>query len=109
MAGPVKHYGRWRIRWKDHTGRRRSAVFGSKREADQALLLAQADGVVAWLQVDRPDSTLKPLVGGSTSGEQTQMTARRQSKVTVKYKTRYKVTNWAEYDEALRRRGEVTV
>ncbi len=63
----------------------------------------------SWLRVDQPDSMLKPLVGGSTAGEQWQMTARRQSKVNVKHKTKYKVTNWAEYDEALRRRGEVTV
>jgi hypothetical protein len=29
--------------------------------------------------------------------------------VNVKYKTKYKVANWAEYEEALRRRGDVTV
>jgi hypothetical protein len=37
------------------------------------------------------------------------MAARRQSKVNVKYKTKYKVMNWAEYEESLRRRGDITV
>ena len=37
------------------------------------------------------------------------MAARSRSKVNVKYKTKYRVANWAEYDEALRRRGDVTV
>ncbi len=42
MAQPIKHYGGWRIRWTDHTGTRRSAVFKKKRDAEQALVLAQA-------------------------------------------------------------------
>ena len=37
------------------------------------------------------------------------MAARKSSKVNVKYKTKYRVRNWSEYDEALRKRGDVTV
>ncbi len=32
-----------------------------------------------------------------------------KSRVHPKYKTRYRVTNWASYDRALARRGDVTV
>jgi hypothetical protein len=41
--------------------------------------------------------------------ETTQMAARTKSKVTPKYKTKYRVRNWAVYEQSLRRRGEVTV
>ena len=37
------------------------------------------------------------------------MAARKSSKVNVKYKTKYRVRNWQQYDEALRRRGDVTI
>lgn len=37
MAKPVKHYDKWRIRWIDATGVRRSAVFETYREADVEL------------------------------------------------------------------------
>lgn len=37
------------------------------------------------------------------------MEARKQSRVNIKYKTKYRVTNWPEYDASLRRRGDVTV
>ncbi len=37
------------------------------------------------------------------------MAARSRSKVSVKYKTMYRVANWAEYEQALRRRGDLTV
>ncbi len=37
------------------------------------------------------------------------MAARRQSKVTLKYKTKYRVRNWAAYEESLRRRGDITI
>lgn len=37
------------------------------------------------------------------------MTARMSSRVNVKYKTKYRVRNWSEYDNALRKRGDVTV
>lgn len=42
-------------------------------------------------------------------GAQAQMAARRQSKVNTEYKTRYRVKNWAEYEESLRRRGDITI
>jgi hypothetical protein len=41
--------------------------------------------------------------------ETTKMAARTQSKVTPKYKTKYRVRNWAAYEESLRRRGDITV
>ena len=37
------------------------------------------------------------------------MAARTKSKVTPKYKTKYRVTNWREYEAGLRRRGDITV
>ena len=37
------------------------------------------------------------------------MAARTKSKVTPKYKTKYRVRNWAAYEESLRRRGDITV
>jgi len=37
------------------------------------------------------------------------MTARTKSKVSPKYKTKYRVRNWAAYEEALRERGDITV
>jgi hypothetical protein len=37
------------------------------------------------------------------------MAARTKSKVTPKYKTKYRVTNWPAYEEALRERGDVTI
>ena len=36
------------------------------------------------------------------------MAARTKSKVTPKYQTKYRVTNWAAYEESLRRRGDIT-
>ena len=36
------------------------------------------------------------------------MTARKQSKVNTKYKTKYRVRNWAEYEKGLRQRGNIT-
>ena len=35
--------------------------------------------------------------------------SRGRSKVHPRYKTRYRVTNWAEYDRALRDRGDITL
>ena len=35
--------------------------------------------------------------------------ASRRSRVHPKYKTKYRVTNWALYDRALVRRGDVTL
>ena len=37
------------------------------------------------------------------------MAARTKSKVTPKYKTRFRVTNWREYEAGLRNRGDITV
>ena len=37
------------------------------------------------------------------------MAARTKSKVTPKYKTKYKVKNWPGYEASLRKRGDVTV
>jgi hypothetical protein len=37
------------------------------------------------------------------------MAARTRSRVTPKYKTKYRVRNWAKYEESLRRRGDITV
>ena len=37
------------------------------------------------------------------------MAARTKSKVTPKYKTKYRVKNWATYEAGLRRRGDITV
>ena len=37
------------------------------------------------------------------------MAARTKSKVTPKYKTKYRVSNWAAYEESLRKRGDITV
>ena len=37
------------------------------------------------------------------------MAARTKTKVTPKYKTKYRVKNWAAYDIALRERGDLTV
>ena len=37
------------------------------------------------------------------------MAARTKSRVTPKYKTTYRVKNWAEYEASLRQRGDITV
>ena len=37
------------------------------------------------------------------------MAARTKSKVTLKYKTKYRVRNWAAYEKSLRRRGDITI
>ena len=37
MAKPVRHYGKWRIRWVDAEGKRRSAVHDTYREAEHDL------------------------------------------------------------------------
>jgi hypothetical protein len=49
------------------------------------------------------------VLSGAKPRETTQMAARTQSKVTPKYKTKYRVRNWAVYEESLRRRGDITV
>jgi hypothetical protein len=37
------------------------------------------------------------------------MAARKKSKVTPKYKTKYRVKNWPAYEAALKKRGDITV
>ena len=37
------------------------------------------------------------------------MGARKSSKVNRKYKTKYRVRNWPEYERGLRSRGDVTI
>ncbi len=41
--------------------------------------------------------------------EDSLMAARTKTKVSPKYKTKYRVRNWAVYEEALRERGDITV
>jgi len=41
--------------------------------------------------------------------EEIEMSARTKSKVTPKYKTKYRMQNWATYEESLRRRGDITI
>jgi integrase len=44
MAKPVKHYGKWRIRWVEPTGERRSEVFENRNDA---VLVLQRNEVAA--------------------------------------------------------------
>ncbi len=37
------------------------------------------------------------------------MAARKSSRVNRKYKTKYRVRNWTEYERGLRSRGDVTI
>ena len=37
------------------------------------------------------------------------MAVRTKSRVTPKYKTKYRVTNWRLYEASLRQRGDITV
>ncbi len=37
------------------------------------------------------------------------MAARKSTRVNRKYKTKYRVTNWQEYESGLRSRGDVTI
>ncbi|KAF0170057.1 MAG: putative phage integrase [Limisphaerales bacterium] len=37
QSKPTKHYGKWRIRWVDQHGQRRSEVFADRKDADFAL------------------------------------------------------------------------
>ncbi len=43
MGLPKKHGNKWRVRWKDETGRRKSAVYNSFSEAEKNLILKKAD------------------------------------------------------------------
>ena len=71
MAHPVRHYGKWRIRWLDHTDDRKSAVFDSKKEAERALLLVEAERERIKLGLAAPPpprKTFEDLPGFRTSG-----------------------------------------
>ncbi len=37
------------------------------------------------------------------------MVARKSSRVNRKYKTRYRIQNWPEYERGLRSRGDITI
>ena len=37
------------------------------------------------------------------------MAARKSTRVNRKYKTKYRVTNWPEYERSLKSRGDITV
>ena len=37
------------------------------------------------------------------------MAARKSSRVNRKYKTKYRLTNWREYERGLKSRGDITV
>ncbi len=37
------------------------------------------------------------------------MAARKSTRVNRKYKTKYRVTNWREYERGLKSRGDITV
>jgi hypothetical protein len=55
VAKPVKHYGKFRIRVIDASGKRQSAVFDTYREADKWGKLMEAD-VVRVRHRSRPTS-----------------------------------------------------
>lgn len=64
-ARPIKHYDKWRIRWIDATGKRRSQTFDSHREAEVALLRHQleAEEIRRGLREPvQPDRTFADLV-----------------------------------------------
>ncbi len=64
-------------------------------------------GVGAWLRLllSQARSILRDL---KDAGEQV-MAARTKSRITPKYKTKYRVKNWAAYEDSLRKRGDITV
>ena len=64
-------------------------------------------GVGAWLRLTSGPRS-KMLVCQKARGGQ-EMAARKQSKVAQKYKTKYRVQNWAAYEKSLRCRGDLTV
>ena len=57
MATPIKHRGKWRIRWIDAEGARRSEVFEDFNDAKRALRARQveADEIRAGTRAKRPD------------------------------------------------------
>ena len=63
-------------------------------------------GVGAWLRITAVRCR-SPVSGRDTVHQA--MAARTKSKVTPKYKTKYRVRNWSTYEAALRNRGDITV
>ncbi len=67
--------------------------------------MALVHGSASW-----PDGPARPTVLlEDQPPETTKMAARTKSKVTPKYKTKYRVRNWAAYEKSLRRRGDITI
>ena len=66
------------------------------------------EGVGAWLQLDIVNRLVRSCFPLLSILEEDRMAARTKTKVS-KYKTKYRVKNWAAYDIALRDRGDITV
>jgi len=64
MSKPIKHRGKWRIRWIDHTGKRRSAVYKDYNHAQRELRarLVEVDEINAGQRsAPPPDKTFSEL------------------------------------------------
>ncbi|MBF0362768.1 MAG: site-specific integrase [Oligoflexia bacterium] len=57
QSEPVKHYGKWRIRWHDEKGNRKSEVFAKYKEACDALkrYVIESEDVKKGLVLPRPE------------------------------------------------------
>ena len=57
MAKPVRQRGKWRVRWVDENGMRRSAVYADRKTASQELKRREAEVVEikAGLRSPRPE------------------------------------------------------
>lgn len=51
MSKPTKHYGKWRIRWTDELGKRKSFVFDKYRDA--LFVLKEQKQIVKYLKENR--------------------------------------------------------
>lgn len=87
MAKPVKHYGKFRIRVIDASGRRQSAVFDTYREADTWGKLMEAD-VVRVRQGLAPLVAASPMTAGNTAAAPAAPTEKTFSEL---------ATFWLEY------------
>ncbi len=63
MAKPIKHRGKWRIRWNDENGKRRSAVFVKFAEANVGLAERQARAAAVKRGDARPAPPRDKTVG----------------------------------------------
>ena len=52
MSKPVPHYDKWRIRWTDEKGTRRSKTFTEFKTADLALRKAELEAAAGVLTGD---------------------------------------------------------